>query len=331
MFQPLVSIIIPSYNRATIIHETLNSVVNQTYTYWECIIVDDGSIDETVTVVECYCKKDNRFKSYSRPEHKTKGPSSCRNYGVEKANGEYIIFLDSDDLLAPFCLQERVKAFEINKDCDFLVFQMERFLDKPNLHSTKPLKNIVVQHSLSSFLQLNSVWQITSPIYKKELLNKIKGFNENLQNFEDLELAVRALFNSSKYMLFINIDCYYRNDENYSAKYKSNEAMYKSIKAFIIFMKSMDNNIIRQCANEELKIKYKNEVVNAYKKIFILNIKDRIGVYKKQNKEILSFLSKNNYLKLYQKGVFYFVQDFLSRIYKIKGIGAYRCMKYLYR
>lgn len=331
MFQPLVSIIIPSYNRETIIHETLISVLNQTYVNWECIIVDDGSTDETTAVIEDYCKKDNRFKSYSRPEYKAKGPSSCRNYGVEKAYGEYIIFLDSDDLLAPFCLEERMKAFETHKECDFLVFQMERFLEKPNLHSIKPLEKLSVQHCLSLFLQLNSVWQVTSPIYKKEFLNKIKGFNDKLHNYEDIELAVRAIFNSSKHLLFNNKDCYYRNDEHYKAKYKSEEIKFNSIRAFIIFINSIDENMIRKCANDELKILYKNDVINAYKKVFMLNIKDNIAVYKKQNKEILSFLSKNSYLNLYQKGVFYFVQNFLSRFYKIKGIGVYRCMKYLYQ
>jgi len=331
MTKPLVSIIIPAYNRATIMHETLNSVVCQTYVNWECIVVDDGSTDETTAVIKGYCEKDNRFKFFVRPVHKLKGPSSCRNYGIEKAHGEYLIFLDTDDLLAPFCLEERVKAFEINKECDFLVFQMERFLDKPKDHLKQPLKRLNINNCIASFLQLNGIWQITSPIYKNEFLNEIKGFHEGLQNYEDLELGIRVIFNSSKYMLFNNIDCYYRNDENYSAKYKLEETKLNSIKAFIIFIKSIDENMIRKCANDELKINYKNEVVYAYKKIFILNIKDKIGVYKKQNKEILSFLSKNNYLKLHQKGAFYFVQNFLSKFYKIKGVGVYRCMKYLYR
>lgn len=330
MFQPLVSIIIPSYNRATIIHETLNSVENQIYTNWECIVVDDGSTDNTISVVEGYCEKDNRFKSFVRPVHKLKGPSACRNYGVEKANGDYIIFLDSDDLLATFCLQERMKAFEANKQCDFLVFQMERFLDKPNLYSKEPFKKSNVQNCISSFLQLNSAWQITSPIYKKDFLSTIKGFNEDLQNFEDLEFATRVLFKSSKYIIFDNIDSFYRNDENYTTKYKSEAIKIKSVKSFIVFIKSNDKNIIRKCKNIELKIKYKNQVVKAYQRVFLTNIKDNIQNFREYNSIILDFLCRNKYFVINQKIKYYFVQKVLFKFYNIKGLGLYRLIKILY-
>lgn len=94
--QPLVSIIIPTYNRGHLIDETLDSVLAQTYPNWECIIVDDGSTDNTDTLVADYIDKDNRFQFF-KLNHK--GVSFARNYGLKKISGDYIQFLDSDDLI----------------------------------------------------------------------------------------------------------------------------------------------------------------------------------------------------------------------------------------
>ena len=96
---PLVSIIIPTYNRANLIGETLNSIKAQTYTNWECIVVDDGSTDQSDRVLEIYCKKDHRFQFYNRPEKRPKGANACRNYGFKKSKGVYILFFDSDDFM----------------------------------------------------------------------------------------------------------------------------------------------------------------------------------------------------------------------------------------
>lgn len=106
--QPLVSIIIPTFNRAHCIEETLLSVQVQTYTRWECIIVDDGSDDDTVEVVTAFAKADQRFKILERPEHRPKGANACRNYGFEHSNGEFINWLDSDDLFSPDKLASQV-------------------------------------------------------------------------------------------------------------------------------------------------------------------------------------------------------------------------------
>jgi glycosyltransferase involved in cell wall biosynthesis len=81
--QPLVSVIIPTYNRAHLIGETLDSVLAQTYTNWECIIVDDGSSDNTDEFVGKYVKKDSRFKYYHRPEEHLPGGNGARNYGFK--------------------------------------------------------------------------------------------------------------------------------------------------------------------------------------------------------------------------------------------------------
>jgi glycosyltransferase involved in cell wall biosynthesis len=111
--QPLVSIIIPTYNRAHLIGETLDSVVTQTYLNWECIIVDDGSSDNTDEVIKEYTKKDTRFKYYHRPKEHLSGGNGARNYGFKMSKGEYVNFLDSDDLFSENKIDDQVKL--INK------------------------------------------------------------------------------------------------------------------------------------------------------------------------------------------------------------------------
>jgi len=101
MESSLVSVIIPAYNRADLVEETLDSILNQTYTNWECILVDDGSTDGTIQLLKEYALKDPRFIVLSRDDDRKKGANACRNIGLENAKGDYIIFFDSDDLMTP--------------------------------------------------------------------------------------------------------------------------------------------------------------------------------------------------------------------------------------
>ena len=117
MKQALISIIIPTYNRAHLISETLDSVLAQTYPNWECIIVDDGSTDTTDEVVGEYVKKDSRFQYHHRPKDRKKGPCACRNYGFEFSKGEFIKWFDSDDIMYSELLEKQVGTFEEAIDC----------------------------------------------------------------------------------------------------------------------------------------------------------------------------------------------------------------------
>ena len=107
---PKVSIIMATFNRAHFIVETLKSIQDQTYKYWECLIIDDGGTDNTVDVISPILIKDKRFKYYKRPQFHKKGLPGCRNYGIELAKGHFIIFFDDDDIVHPqnleFCVSD---------------------------------------------------------------------------------------------------------------------------------------------------------------------------------------------------------------------------------
>ena len=91
-----VSIIIPCYNQAKYLEETLYSILNQTYSNWECLIVNDGSSDETEQIAKQFTARDKRFNYFFKENG---GLSSARNFGLNKSTGTYIQFLDSDDFI----------------------------------------------------------------------------------------------------------------------------------------------------------------------------------------------------------------------------------------
>lgn len=119
--QPLVSIIIPSYNKASLLMEMVRSIINQTYTNWELIIVDDGSDNENYSIVQDYILQDERC-SLIRRFREPKNGNTCRNIGIELAKGDYLVIFDSDDLITTSCLDVRVKFMLSHPDCDYASF-----------------------------------------------------------------------------------------------------------------------------------------------------------------------------------------------------------------
>lgn len=106
MNEVTVSIITPSYNSEKFIAQTIESVLSQTYTEWEMIIVDDKSMDNTVKLIETYTQKDKRIKYIVLEENS--GPAVARNRAIEEAEGKYIAFLDADDLWMPQKLEKQI-------------------------------------------------------------------------------------------------------------------------------------------------------------------------------------------------------------------------------
>ena len=127
MTKPLVSIIIANYNRADLIEETLDSIKNQSYPLFECIIVDDGSTDDSVNVIQNWIQRDNRFQFFSRPKSIRKGANACRNWGFkEKSEGNLIKFFDSDDIM----LKDHIKIsvdLIVERKLNFVVVDCQNF------------------------------------------------------------------------------------------------------------------------------------------------------------------------------------------------------------
>jgi len=182
----VVSIIIPCYNQGKYLDETLSSVFFQTYKTWECIIVNDGSVDNTEKIALDWCKKDNRFNYINKDN---KGLSSARNTGLEIAKGDYILFLDADDALDSKKTEKSLsflkKKYGQKKNIVISNFRMFSY----NIHSsTEPY--CILDERVFTLDMILYKWEkvFTIPIhcalFERELFKNFK-FPEELQAKED--------------------------------------------------------------------------------------------------------------------------------------------------
>jgi glycosyltransferase involved in cell wall biosynthesis len=181
---PVVSVIIPVFNRSLQVKEAIDSVLAQTYEDFELIVIDDGSTDRVQEELQCYYDRIN----YLRQENR--GVSSARNRGIAEAKGDLIAFLDSDDLWQPAKLSVQVDFF--NKHSDALICQTEeiwirngRRVNPKNRHK-KP-SGMIFEPSLSLCLVSPS-----AVMMKKELFEKVGCFDETLPACEDYDLWLRV-------------------------------------------------------------------------------------------------------------------------------------------
>lgn len=197
MFNPLVSIIIPTYNRADLIGNTLDSILAQTYTNWECIVVDDGSTDDTEIVVMDYVKSDARFQYHKRPETKIKGANACRNFGFEISKGELVNWFDSDDLMLDVALQSKLDAFD--DSIDFVIGNSLNFDEEGTISRPYQL-NYNIPITAENFINQTIGWITNDVLVKREVV-KI-SFNEQLKSGQEYNFFSRLLFitNRGKYL-----------------------------------------------------------------------------------------------------------------------------------
>jgi len=192
--EPLFSIIIPSFNRAHLITETLDSVKAQTFENWECIVVDDGSSDNTKSIVSAYLNDDVRFKYYDRPSSNLAGGNGARNFGAEKSQGQWLIFLDSDDLLIQTALFDRMKH---EYQYDMLISVTGTF--KRKLGDSDVIWNKVSPNSnhvelINRYINMDMPWHTNGVTWKRDFFQKIGGWNEKLRAWQDWEIHCRSLF-----------------------------------------------------------------------------------------------------------------------------------------
>ena len=182
---PKVSVIVPCYNQAQFLAETLDSVLAQTHKNWECIIVNDGSTDNTETVAKEYCDRDKRFV-YHKKENG--GLSSARNAGLNIAQGDYVQFLDSDDILLPNKLEWQICMMETNKS-DVCVCHHSIFTTNINETWENKFSQSVYDLTYQGFLYNwgeSFVIAIHSGLFRKSFLDKYKlRFDENVRALED--------------------------------------------------------------------------------------------------------------------------------------------------
>lgn len=208
--KPLISIVIPHFNRVDLITDTLSSLIGQSYPHWEALVVDDGSDPACHAQLVAATSRDARIRLVERPRL-PKGANTCRNIGIELARGDYLVFLDSDDLLAPFALEQRARTAQEFPEFDYLIFQVEKFKRVPGDTGQLWARDDQQDH-LARFLRQQSVWHTTGPLWRKSALLQLGGFDERLACWQDLDFHVRALAAGLSYRVCFDLpaDCHYR-------------------------------------------------------------------------------------------------------------------------
>ncbi|MDQ3047220.1 MAG: glycosyltransferase [Bacteroidota bacterium] len=204
----MVSIIIPSYNYAHLLPETLKNVSEQSFHDWECLVIDDGSTDSTKEVMANFSAKDSRYRYIHQVNS---GPQVARNNGIEKSKGDFIQFLDADDLLEPEKLKVQTEILQ-NQQADIVYSDMRYFSSaKPTEHFYSMSLNKSADHPwmqkvsgsgsviVRSLLKEN-IMVINSPLIRKSVFEKHGYFDESLKFNEDWELWLRFAVNGVSFL-----------------------------------------------------------------------------------------------------------------------------------
>ncbi len=182
---PLLSVVIPAYNRATIVPRAISSVLAQTYQDWELIVVDDGSKDRTDLAVKAFGDSRIRYLRHSQ----NRGQSAAQNTGIRAARGKYVAFLDSDDEWLPDKLAGDVKAFGATPGAG-MAYSGKRLVDESGrvLLVRMPTLRGRVYEDLLAWDFIGTCSRVTA---RKDVLDAVHGFDESLVNCQDWDLWVR--------------------------------------------------------------------------------------------------------------------------------------------
>ncbi|WP_433779215.1 glycosyltransferase family 2 protein [Flavobacterium anhuiense] len=318
MNNPLVSIIIPTYNRADLLGETLDSILTQTYENWECIIVDDGSTDNIFKVIHKYLERDSRFQFYTRPDNEPKGGNGARNYGFKLSKGELINWFDSDDVMLNNFLETKIKAF--SHELDFLI--TSGYYADHVLENRKP----VVLNENADLFKDYCLWklQILTPsiLFRKSFLLEKELFSYKITRGQETEFFSRLFFNvcQSKYKI-INIGLFLYRQHEETKSYQNNQyiKVYKSSQTYIAlqnFKRSLmlgDNDLLKYYYNGILDYFFK-ALENRDNDNARYILKEFTPILKKLNYLIaLEFVFWGNLFCILQRGSYQIEKRFKSK------------------
>lgn len=272
---PIVSVVIPVFNAEKYIEETIKSVQNQKYKNFECIILNDGSTDNSSEIVKQTIINDSRF---SLIEQSNKGLSASRNILIDKAVGKYIQFLDSDDVIEPTKISSQIELFCIHSNA---------ILSYTNFYYGDA-EQINIVESNKDKLELNQIDQVSDFILRWETyltipphsflvdLNFIKEnkirFDENLKNHEDFDFWLEILYKKPLTIYLNEFLCTYRNTPNSMSK--NMRLMGEG------FLFVLDKHLIKKNRYRRVLKSKRRNVLISYRRFDKMNIIDVIFKFK---------------------------------------------------
>lgn len=228
---PLVSIIIPTFNRVHLLEDTLNSIVSQTYVNWECLVIDDGSEDNTDKFMESFLKKDQRFQYHKRPKNKLKGGNAARNYGFQLSKGVFVQWFDSDDKMEPEFLSLKIETF-LSKQVDIVISKSKYFgVEEPYFY------NYNFKASDINFLSYSTgpiAWKTPDFMVKREIVENIE-FNENLSAGQEYNFICKLLLKSNNISMLDAFLTNVRKHENSIGALRRSNSLLNFYKSFQVY------------------------------------------------------------------------------------------------
>lgn len=222
MKSPKFSVIVPCYNQEKYITETLDSLRSQTFQNWECIVVNDGSTDNSQKIVEDFCSKDSRFKLINQ---ENKGVAATRNAGIRKASGEFILPLDGDDKIGKDYLKLADAEFAKN-------FKLKLVYCEANFFGAKNEKWNLVPYDYETLIFVNCIFN--AAIFRKEDYKKTDGYDENMKfGYEDWEFWLQLLQPNDQVKQIKSVQFYYRISENSRNSFLNNTEKLKLTEKYI--------------------------------------------------------------------------------------------------
>ena len=268
---PLISVIVPCYLQAEYLDECLQSVYDQTYQNWECIIVNDGSPDHTEEVAKKWLEKDPRFRYIDKENG---GLSSARNAGIKIAKGEWILPLDADDRIGNLYLE--LASLEFNKDYSIIYSEAEFFEGKKGRWN-------LCEFSVNEMAKQNCIF--CSAFFRKSSWEKVRGYDINLiYGLEDWEFWISIIRKVSPNVYKIPEICFYYRVKNVSMIKNLNTDKrkfaldYISIKHVDFFVSEMGNFIELLDYKSQYEIILHNKSYKIFDKYFLKfwQIKEKI-------------------------------------------------------
>lgn len=207
---PVISIVIPTWNRRRLLEETLASIRSQDEVSWECLVIDDESTDDTLQWLETLAAEDPRILPIAKPQGKPRGPAASRNVGFARTRGRFVLFFDSDDLLPQGFLREARTRLEASGD-DLLAYRLKFFDGDPaNGRMSPPLRR---DDFLGRAIACEQDLFTQSVFWRRDFIADLPGSREDITMVEDLEFMVRALVRTERILLANDLHVLVRRHE----------------------------------------------------------------------------------------------------------------------
>lgn len=240
-----VSVVIPCYNIGIFLGEMIECLKRQTLKNWEAIIVDDGSTDNTASVIEALIEGEPRIR-FIRRDRLPKGASTCRNIGLEHARGTYLVFFDADDLISDTCLEKRVRFMEEHPDTDYASFPAKAFTDAARLPAfTDQGRTWGVGTDgvdlLPCFLRAEYAFSVWNNIYRHERIAHL-SWDENILIYTDFDFIVTGILDGLHHRFSgqRKIDYFYRVNHGQGNMCSSFVSAEKCCSTIYLFSKTLD-------------------------------------------------------------------------------------------